>query len=144
MKIMQTRKMKESPAPPSATKWDDEDDSEREKVRRRSRSGSVASASLKPSVLAAPATTKKNKRYKDQGVQTTIETREQGIQVDPPVKPDRNPKKSPMVGKRYWPPATTTGTPTTIGNDNLSTVGWCHRNLRLRRRRRVGPLYNHP
>ena len=108
------------PAPPSATKWDDEDDSEGEKVRKRSRSGSVTSASLKLSILAVPATTKKTKRYKDQGVQTTIETREQGIQVDPPVKPDRNLKKSPMVGKRYWPPATTT---TMIGNDNPSTVG---------------------
>ena len=110
------------PAPLSATKWDDEDDSEGEKVRTRSRSGSVASASLKPSILAAPAA-KKPKRYKDQGVQTTIETREQGIQVDPPVKPDRNPKKSPMVGKRHWPPAMTTSKPSAIGNDNSSTVG---------------------
>lgn len=98
------------PTAPSTTKWDDEDESDREKARRRSRRGSVVSASLKPTGSSAISATKKPKRYKDQGVQTTIvEKRSQGIQVDPP-KPDRNPKRVPMMGKRYWPPATTTDT----------------------------------
>lgn len=110
------------PAPASATKWDEDDDSEREKVRRRSRSGSVVGTGWKPSVIAAPAMTKKPKRYKGQGVQTTIiETREQGIQVDPPLKPDRNPKKSPIMAKRFWHPATTAAS--TSVNDNPSSAG---------------------
>lgn len=97
------------PTVPSTTKWDDEDESDREKARRRSRRGSVVSASLKPTGSAISAT-KKIKRYKDQGVQTTVvEKRSQGIQVDPP-KLDRNLKRGPMMGKRYWPPATTTDT----------------------------------
>ncbi len=93
------------PVAPSATKWDDED-SEGETAKMRSRRGSVVSATLKPTgPTAAGPGAKKTKRYRDQGVQTTvIEKRTQGIQVDLPLNPDRNQhqKRTSMLEKRHW------------------------------------------
>lgn len=105
------------PVAPSATKWDDED-SEGEATKRRSRRDSIVSATLNTGPTLAGSGAKKTKRYRDQGVQTTvIEKRSRGIQVDLVLNPDRNrhQKRTSMPGKRHLPandlPPATGGTP---------------------------------
>ena len=84
-------------------KWDD-NDIDRETSRKRSRSNSMSAATKHKG---------KKKEYKHRGVQTmAIETRNQGVQVDPPPKPEREKhgvKRLSLSSKRHWAPVTGLG-----------------------------------
>lgn len=81
----------------SGNEWDD--DSDGESTKRRSRRGSV---------VTATALKGRKKVYKNRAVQTlTIEKRTQGVQADPPPKPEyKHSKRSSTSSKRHWAPAT--------------------------------------
>ena len=81
----------------SGNEWDD--DSDGESTKRRSR---------KESVVTATALKGRKKEYKNRGVQTlTIEKRTQGVQADPPPKPEyKHLKRGSTSSKRHWAPAT--------------------------------------
>ncbi|KIM47765.1 glycosyltransferase family 8 protein [Hebeloma cylindrosporum] len=81
----------------SGNEWDD--DSDGESTRRRSRRGSVVTATVPKGM---------KKEYKHRGVQTLIiEKRAQGVQADPPPKPEyKHSKRHSTSSKRHWAPAT--------------------------------------
>ena len=98
-------------------KWDD-DDIDRETNKRRSRNNSLSSSAAKHKG--------KKKEYKQRGVQTmATETRSQGVQVDPPPKPERDrhsTKRLTLSGKRHWAPTTgSTTLPPTMTRDVSSS-----------------------
>ncbi|KAF8913104.1 hypothetical protein CPB84DRAFT_1841512 [Gymnopilus junonius] len=108
---------------PSKSRWDD-DDSDREAAKRRSRRGSI----VDPNVLKA-----KRKEYRSRGVQTmTIETRSQGVQVDPqpPTRSEsKHVKKGSTSSRKHWAPTTassvvapTTTREVTAGGHGLPTT----------------------
>ncbi|KAF8807820.1 hypothetical protein BYT27DRAFT_6590276 [Phlegmacium glaucopus] len=97
-------------------KWDD-NDIDRETSRRRSRSNSLMSAATRHKG--------KKKEYKQRGVQTmTVETRSQGVQVDPPPKPEtrrQSSRRSSASSKRHWAPTVSGVLPPTVTRDISSS-----------------------
>ena len=105
----------DEPTAAAEDKWDD-DDIDREKSKKRSRSNSLMSATTKHKG--------KKKEYKHRGVQTIpVETRSQGVQVDPP-KPERErhiAKRLSVSGKRHWAPTGSSVLPPAMTRDVSSS-----------------------
>ena len=91
----------EDAANPAGNKWDD-NDVDQETRKKRSRSNSLLTRHRG-----------KKKEYRQRGVQTmAVETRSQGVQVDPPPKPEggrHSAKRLSVSSKRHWAPATGSG-----------------------------------